>query len=156
MYETAALSYGPEAAAFHQTTGHILAQLRSVLYLESRAGQIIGLVGPDAPDGPLTVRVPDLAPLLRALAGQEDAPFQATGQGLEIAGTVLIPWDHAVPWSPTLPRALGPRPARVQATQMLAQLIPAYGPSEGCASLTGRLLDIMRSEHPQVRTDVGF
>ncbi len=117
-----ALSLGPEAAALRQvaTQGHVLAVLRNALYLEADEGYVINIVGPDAPDGPLTLRVPDLSALLHPLRDQQGAPFQATPAALEIAGTVRVTWAQAAAWTPILPAHIAPADARTAAAHTLA------------------------------------
>ncbi len=116
-----ALSLGPEAAALRQvaTQGHVLAVLRNALYLEADEGYVISIVGPDAPDGPLTIRVPDLSALLHPLRDQQGAPFQATPAALEIAGTVRVTWAQVAAWTPILPAHIAPPAARAAAAQTL-------------------------------------
>src|SRR4051794_25517029 len=58
-----ALSYGPEAAALGITQGTVRAVLHQAVYLESQEGLMVGLVGAEAPDGPLSVRVADFPAL---------------------------------------------------------------------------------------------
>ena len=123
-----ALSLGPEAAALRAApaSGHVLAVLRTAVYLESDDGAIIGIVGADAPDGPLTVRVPDLPALLIALRDQEGATFHATPAALTIADTIHIPWAAIPAWTPTPPAILAPPAARAAAAHTLATLLPAH------------------------------
>jgi hypothetical protein len=122
------LSLGPEAAALRAApaSGYILAVLRTAVYLESADGAIIGIVGADAPNGPLTVRVPDLPTLLIALRDQEGATFHTTPSALTIAETIHIPWGHNPGCTPTLPSHRAPPAARAAAAHTLSTLLPAH------------------------------
>ena len=118
----AALSLGPEAAALRQAPapGHVLAVLRTAVYLEAGDGAILGLVGADAPDGPLTLRVPDLNPVLQCLRDHQNAPFRATCTSLEIDASIYIAWAHTTAWTPALPAVIAPPAARAAAARALA------------------------------------
>jgi hypothetical protein len=130
-----ARSIGPEPAALRETTtrGHVLAVLRTAVYLEAAGGEIIALTGPAVPNGPLTVRLPDLAPLLPALHTRHNAPFRATPAALEIEGATRIPWAQATGWTPSLPAIIGPPAARTAAAQALSTLLTEHAPLESAA-----------------------
>jgi hypothetical protein len=131
----AALSYGPEAAALGPAAGRVLAVLRNAVYLESDDGRIIGIVGEDAPDGPLTLRVRDLPGVVRTLSDQPEAPFRATEDTVDIMGRVRIGWENARRWTPAPPHPTGSRPVRRRAAEALITAISVLGPQEGAGRL---------------------
>ncbi|HMA34920.1 MAG TPA: DUF2877 domain-containing protein [Chloroflexia bacterium] len=131
-----ALSLGPEAVALRaaRATGVVRVVLRDVVYLESSGGYVVGIMaGTD--DGPLTLRVHDLAPLHAALACPPALPFQATPDALYLGPALRIGWAHTPPWHPALPVATGDPAARAAARTRLGQAITQAGPPAGCAGL---------------------
>src|SRR5215210_5911008 len=85
MLHIDALSMGPEAVASAATSGRVLAVLRNALYLESEVGHVVAVVGAQAPDGPLALRVPGIEPVLPALTVSPGATFQGEAEALQIA-----------------------------------------------------------------------
>ncbi len=122
MSVPAALSAGPEASGAIGARGTVLAVTRHAVFLRSEAGHILGLTGPDAPDGPLTVRLPDLAPVQAALDAAPGAVWTATVAGLELPARPLLTWGRARPWEPAVPRPI-PGAARDSALRALAQAL---------------------------------
>jgi uncharacterized protein DUF2877 len=147
----AALSLGPEAAALRQTPvpGRVLAVLRTAVYLEAESGAILGLVGADAPDGPLTIRVHDLSVLRLALRDHQGAAFHSTPAALTLAGTTQIAWDDIPTWSPTPPATLALAPARAAAAHALAALLP---PRDFGLRITACELDEMLDPQSAIQT----
>jgi hypothetical protein len=152
----AALSLGPEAAALRQAPapGHVLAVLRNAVYLEAEDSAILGLVGPDAPDGPLAVRVPDLPALLIALRDHEGASFRATPAALTIAETIRIPWAHTPRWTPTLPSRLAPPAARAAAAHALATELAPRNAAVQLPDLGGSETDDPKSKIQNLKSKI--
>lgn len=136
MIQTNAISFGSEAAALCGTTGRVLGVLGNAVYLESDRDHVVGVVGEEAPDSPITLRVSDLHAVLLALNGRDRLRFQASQERLEIGEAARIFWRGSQHYSPKQPPALGTPSARTQAVDTLATLIMSGEPREGCGRLT--------------------
>ncbi len=115
-----------------------MAVLRNAVYMESFDGHIICIVAGDV-DGPLTVRVADIAPMLAALIPGSTPPFRVTGESLQIAGAPGIQWAHAARWKPESPYLVGSSNARIHAVRVLAEAISGIENEESCGPVVAHL-----------------
>ena len=143
MVRTEAISVGPEVLFLRPgRMGRVIAVLRNTVYLESDNEGIVGIVGGGAVDGPLSLRVENLESVLAALNGREGASFHATGESLEIDGSVSVGWTRAHRWVPELPSHVGTREDRVQAARALANEIARTRQAEGFGALVPYLPEL--------------
>jgi Protein of unknown function (DUF2877) len=112
------------------------------------AGHIVGIVGAGALDGPLTLRVAGLAPVLAALPRTEEIPAWATEEGLGLGGTVWIAWAGARRWAPALPRVTGTPAARQAAADALMPILAAQAGDEGCGRLAAEVPGLLAGGAP--------
>jgi hypothetical protein len=103
------------------------------------AGHVVGIVGADAVDGPLALRVSDVAPVLGALPASGDTPVWPTAEGLALGSTVWIGWAGARRWAPALPRVTGTPAARQAAATALVNILAAQAGDEGCGRLAAHV-----------------
>ena len=109
------------------------------MYVADSAGHVVGIVGAEAVDGPLTLRVAGLAPVLAALPRTEEIPVWATEEGLGLGGTVWIAWAGARRWAPAIPHVTGTPAARQAAADALTRILAAQAGDEGCGRLAAHL-----------------
>ena len=138
----AAKSCGPEIQALSPTHGHVTAVLNKVVYGETSQGYVLCIVGPDAPDGPLTLRVPNLAAVQSALNGQSAATFQIAPGALWLAGRLAVTWTAAQHWTPALPQPTGSPTAQAAAVAALIATIEQTGGQDGLGRLAPFLADL--------------
>jgi hypothetical protein len=112
------------------------------------AGHVVGIADADAVDGPLTLRVPDLAPVLAALPDSAEMPVWATAEGLALGSTVWIGWANARRWAPALPRVTGPRVARQATAHALIGILTAQAGDEGSGRLAAHLPGLLAGGAP--------
>jgi hypothetical protein len=108
----------------------------------------VGIVGADSPDGPLTLRVPDLAPVLAVLPANGETSAWPTAEGLALGSTVWIGWANARRWAPVLPRVTGPRPARQATAHALIGILTAQAGDEGSGRLAAHLPGLLAGGVP--------
>jgi hypothetical protein len=99
-------------------------------------------------DGPLTLRVPALAPVLAALPESEETPVWSTAEGLALGSTAWIGWAGARRWAPALPRVTAPRAGRQAAANALIGSLAAQAGDEGCGRLAAHLPALMAGDAP--------
>ncbi len=146
MIKIEASDIGPEITQLVDSgEGRLLAVLSNSLYLESSSGYVAAIVGEQAVNGPLSLRVRGLPRLLEALRGQQNLPFRAFRQCIQIGTVADVSLRNAIQWVPRLPDRLGHRPARNQAAHRLAKAIAdcAQHTSSGRASNL-ELADLVR------------
>jgi hypothetical protein len=112
------------------------------------AGHVVGIVGADAVDGPLALRVSDVAPVLGALPASGDTPVWPTAEGLALGSTVWIGWAGARRWAPALPRVTGTPAARQAAATALVSILAAQAGDEGCGRLAAHLPALLSEGAP--------
>jgi uncharacterized protein DUF2877 len=122
--------------------------VRNAVYVASDAGHVVGIVGADAVDGPLTLRVAGLAPVLTALPRTEEIPAWATGEGLGLGGTVWIAWAGARRWAPAVPRVTGTPVACQPAAQALIPTLAAQAGDKGRGRLAADLPALLAGGAP--------
>lgn len=111
-----ALSLGPEAVALRDADpiGSVIAVTRGAVYLASDQGNIVGIVGSEGVDGPLTLRVSNLSPVSSRLAPGQPFTIEC---GVLRTGDLAVDLRYAATWTPLLP----PQP-HSDATQGLTAL----------------------------------
>jgi hypothetical protein len=112
------------------------------------AGHVVGIVAADAADGPLTLRVRDLAPILAALPESGETPVWPAAEGLALGSTVWIGWAGARRWAPALPQATGTPAARQAATNALIGILTAQAEHEGGGRIAAHLPDLLAGIDP--------
>jgi hypothetical protein len=141
MNSLEAISYGPEVRSLLAAGGgHVLAMLSNAIYIESLEGYVAGIVGEDAVDGPLSLRVRDLTSLIETLQGRQDLPFRCANGTMGLGGLVCISLVKAREWVPHMPQRLGTPVARDEAAQALAEAIAAYAEGQAPGKADGLTL----------------
>ncbi len=135
-----AISSGPEVMQVTgrgSAYGHVLAVVTGCIYLQSSQGYVVSIVGKEAVNSPLSLRVRGLPPLLNALRGLEGLPFHAAVNEIEIGGLVQIALHASTEWTPRVPCHIGQKLERNKAAWVLAQAIAncVPGVERGLASL---------------------
>jgi hypothetical protein len=121
-----ATSCGPEITCLLASGGgHVLAVVSNAIYLESYQGYVISIVGDDAVDGPLGLRVRNLPILMDAMRGKENLAFQvqAAYPLIDIAGVARVSLQRSLEWKPRLPEHLGEKAGQNRAAFVLAGMI---------------------------------
>lgn len=116
-----ALSYGPEIEAMRGEEGALLAVVGEAVYLESRSGRIAAIVGANAPNSPLSLRLPELQPVAAAPAGGSGQTFRWSADRLVVGDHLSISFEQARRWEPATPNCIAARPKRTEAAQALAR-----------------------------------
>jgi hypothetical protein len=118
------ISIGPETATLRENRigGRVLAVLHNALYVGGN-NWILGIVGEDAPDGPISVRVHHLPQLLTSVEGRDGASVEVTLQGISIGNVVRIDWGNAEQWQPPFPSLLRAMETTNPAASRLAALL---------------------------------
>jgi hypothetical protein len=151
-----ALSLGPEALAFLNggAGGRVLAVLRNALYVGG-SNWILGIVGEDAADGPISVRVRDLPQVLTSVEGRDGASVEVIPQGISIGNVVRIDWRNARQWQPPFPLLLGAIEARAAAVSRLSSLLSGMRISVGNSDPLFRRIDnvLLRFTHAAKQND---
>ncbi|MDQ5823094.1 MAG: DUF2877 domain-containing protein [Chloroflexota bacterium] len=158
MQHFTAISAGPELAQFAGKQGQVLAVLSNAVYLRCEGGQIIGITGQAAEDGPFTVRVSDIDALIQLLKGRESLTFTCTGAFLELSGLATLDLSGARPWDASLPGEVADTIVRVKAVRTLLSLLQGGWCSNGACGLSSYLFGAHRSlpvlsEMPRFRTN---
>ena len=143
-----ALSVGPELQALSPADGHIFAVLNRSIYGVSLMGYVVCIVGPDAPDGPLTVRVADLAAVQAASAEHPQSQLQFAPGSLWLADRLHITWTAAQHWTPTYPRPTGGPTTQAAAYATLVDTIGQNLGQDGLGRLAPFLADLQTDPCP--------
>ncbi|MDQ2806314.1 MAG: DUF2877 domain-containing protein [Chloroflexota bacterium] len=106
------------------------------------------IAGPDAPDGPLTLRVPYLATAQAALVGQPAAALQIAPGSLRLADRLHITWTAAQHWTPTYPQPTGSPTAQAAAHATLATAIAQSATQDGLGRLAPFLAELATGPLP--------
>jgi hypothetical protein len=136
-----AICLGPEVVKVRasRSAGRVIALLRNAIYLESNAGHIISIVDGEI-DGPLTLRVTNITPLLAALKASSSETFQTTDDALHLEGAPRIAWSRAPKWTPRPPEKVAPASLRLTALDALAGAIAGAGQLKGFGPLAAHLV----------------
>ncbi|MDQ3707376.1 MAG: DUF2877 domain-containing protein [Chloroflexota bacterium] len=157
MQHFTALSAGPELAQFAGKQGRVLAVLSNAVYLRCDGGQIVGVTGQSAEDGPFTLRVRDIDALVRLLKGRESLTFACTGAFLELEGLATLDRSSARQWHASLPGEIAEVAGRIRAVRALLSLLQGSWCSNGVCGLPAYLFGAhhslpVLSEVPRLRT----
>jgi hypothetical protein len=145
MHYFTAISAGPELAQLAGTHGRVLAVLSNAVYLRCHEGQVLGIVGQAAEEGPFTLRVHDINSLVRLLKGSEDLTFVCTEASLELKGIARIELTSAHSWQADLPSTIGSVAERINAVRALLSLMGGSWCSTGACGLAAYLYGWRRS-----------
>jgi hypothetical protein len=141
-----ALSYGPEVEemrAMSQVRGRVLSVLSNAFYLQSEMGHIVCVVGPQAEDGPLTLRLSHIRSQLDAVRAEPDARFSMSSGLIAIVGVAQIELGHARSWKAIAPDCVGSAAEQERAAHELSRILLEYSPrthSPGLARLAAQEL----------------
>ncbi|MEO8289268.1 MAG: DUF2877 domain-containing protein [Chloroflexota bacterium] len=125
--DIAALSYGAEIGRLLTSTGgRVIAVLSNAIYLQSCEGYVVAVVGEDAVDGPLSLRIGSLPSLLDAVHNRPNPTFAIERESVHIAGIARIHLDQAHKWSPDLPGSLGDTTGRHAAVRKLIEVVAGH------------------------------
>jgi hypothetical protein len=144
-----AICLGPEVIEVraHHATGRVIALLRNAIYLESGDGRIISIVDGEI-DGPLTLRVANIKPLLARLKAPPCETFHATKDALCMEGVVRIAWAHSPHWTPNLPERIGQPTSQQDAVNVLAKAITQADRLEGLGQLAAHIVGARHAVPP--------
>ncbi len=158
MQHFTAISAGPELAQFTGNRGQVLAVLSNAVYLRCDGGQIIGITGQAAEDGPFTLRVRDIDSLIHLLTGRESLTFTCTGAFLQLEGLATLDLSSARQWHAGLPGEIAEVAGRIKAVRALLSLLQGSWCSNGACGLPAYLFGAhhslpVLSEVPRLRTN---
>ncbi|HEX8229234.1 MAG TPA: DUF2877 domain-containing protein [Chloroflexia bacterium] len=157
MQHFTAISAGPELAQLAGKHGQVLAVLSNAVYLRCDGGQIVGITGQAAEDGPFTLRVLDIDALIRLLRGQESLTFACTGALLEFEGVATLDLSSARQWHPGMPGEIADVTGRVRSVRTLLSILEGSWCGGEVCGLAAYLFGAHRSlpvpsEVPRLRT----
>jgi hypothetical protein len=145
MQHFTAIAAGPELAQLAGKHGQVLAVLSNAVYLRCHGGQIAGILGQSAEDGPYSLRVRDIDLLIQSLKGQESLTFTSTGTSLELQGVATLDLSRARQWQAKLPGEIADVAARIRAVRALLSLLEGSWCSRGGCGLATYLYGPHRS-----------
>lgn len=134
------LSFGPEAVAAREGVCRLLGVTSKAIYLQTCDDRVLALVGGDAPDGPLSIRVPNLQQIIRTLEGGADSVIRLEWGAICFGDLLAIDLPLSRLWSPEI--------ARIDATEIdsdllgsIACLVSEQASQEGAAPLAFALAE---------------
>ena len=157
MHHFTGISAGPELARLRGARGQVIAVLSNAVYLRGAEGHIIGLAGALAEDGPFTLRVTDIDPLIPLLKGREGTAFAVTQAFIEFEGIARLALGGARQWQPQTPETMASVPERVKAVRALVGALGGSWCGTGACGLAAQFYGPHRSlplptEVPPLRT----